>query len=177
MSDSARSTLLDIAYTARFITLLLKDFEKWDAFKLEIIDKDGNIIKKRVDRRTAAEKKAFTKFHKVVLGIKKTLNKLGPNKAVSVVATIALLKEHCEEENVDYSLMESSFMQFLYEQYNIDYMTILEEVPTNSNPELTRYTKTSSDINITRRRYEPSTEKKTKKKKVVSKSNGRDTNR
>jgi len=80
--------------------------------------------------------------------------------------------------------MESQFMKYVQDEHNINYLKLMgEEVPTNStvgiaNPEQTRYAKTSkntTDINIHRRVYEPSTDKK-KKKKAVSKKNG-NTNR
>ena len=183
MSDSAKSVILDLVYVQRFITLLLKDFKDWDAFKLGIIDEDGNIIKIRRERKSSQDKKAFTKFHKVVLTVKKTLNKVSSNKVVSTVAAISLLKEHCEQEGIDYRLMESRFMKHLQDEHDINYQNLLEEVPTNStatvaNPELTRYTKPngeSDNINIMRRSPPTSTEKK-KKKKKVGKTNGRNTN-
>lgn len=183
MSDSAKSVMLDLVYVQRFITLLLKDFKDWDAFKLGIIDENGDIVKLRRHRKSSQDRKAFTKFHKVVLTVKKTLNRVSSSKVVSTVAAIALLKEHCEEEGVDYRLMESRFMKHLQDEHNINYTNLLEDVPTNStatvaNPELTRYTKPrgeSDDINIIRRGSPTSTEKN-KKKKKVGKTNGRDIN-
>jgi len=67
MSDSSKSVLLDVVYVRRFITLLLKDFEKWDAYALDIIDKDGNIIKKRTDRRSSEDRKAIVKMKVLTL--------------------------------------------------------------------------------------------------------------
>jgi len=178
MTDSAKSVMLDLVYVGRFITLLLKDFKEWDAYELGIIDENGDIIKKRVDRRSSQDKKAFTKFHKVVLTIKKTLNKVSPNRVVSVVAAISLLKEHCDEEGISYPIMESNFMQYLENEHDMNYIDLLEEVPTNStsglaNPELTRTMKKDEDspnINISTRKR-PNI-KKAAKKKSGTKKNG-----
>lgn len=163
MADSAKSITLDVLYVRRFITLLLKDFENWDAARLGIIDDMGNIIKKRADRRSSEEKKAFTRFHKVVLTIKKTLNKISSNKTLTVVAAISLLKEHCNDEDIDFSIMESQFMIYLKEEYNVDYEQLIEDVPTvNTSAVITPATKNTVNINTFRR---TSSKKKKKKKK------------
>ena len=67
---------IDLFVTYRFIKLLVTPFEKTEAFKLGIIDKDGNRIKeegtnKPTTLRTIAEKNAYTILHKLVFNIKK----------------------------------------------------------------------------------------------------------
>ena len=39
--------VIDLAISYKFIKNLVTPFEKWPAYKLGIIDKDGNIIKPR----------------------------------------------------------------------------------------------------------------------------------
>ena len=51
-------TLIDLAISYKFIKNLVTPFEKWPAYKLGIIDKDGNIIKPRRERLKQEEKDA-----------------------------------------------------------------------------------------------------------------------
>ena len=62
----------------QFIRLLIKPFDQTDAFKLGIIDKDGNYLKKQGDLKTAEEKKASNIFTRLVWNLKKILNKVPP---------------------------------------------------------------------------------------------------
>ena len=60
---------IDLFVTYRFIRLLTTPFEKTDAFKLGIIDKDGNRTDKKLYK--IEEKNAYTILHKLVFNIKK----------------------------------------------------------------------------------------------------------
>ena len=71
---------IDLFVTYRFIKLLVTPFEKTDAYKLGIIDEDGNRIippkpeKGPWDKRpkplnTIAEKNAYTVLHKLVYNL------------------------------------------------------------------------------------------------------------
>ena len=71
---------VDLFVTYRFLKLLTTPFEKTDAYKLGIIDKDGNrIMKDSVSRgkipavalEKTQEKNAYTILHKLVFNIKK----------------------------------------------------------------------------------------------------------
>lgn len=54
---------VDLVITYRVVKLLVTPFEKQDAFKLGIIDKDGNVLKKYKTLQTRAEKKSYTILH------------------------------------------------------------------------------------------------------------------
>ena len=56
-------SVVDTVVAYKFIRLLSTPWEKTDAFKLGIIDDKGNILKKRKDLKTSAEKNAYTIFH------------------------------------------------------------------------------------------------------------------
>ena len=43
---------VDMLVAYKFIKILTTDFKDTDAFRLGVIDKDGNILKKRKDLRT-----------------------------------------------------------------------------------------------------------------------------
>jgi len=175
MADSTKSLVMDILYTRRFITLLLKDFDEWDAFEHGIIDKDGNIIKKRVQRKTSQEKKAFTRFHSIVLTIKKTLDKFSSSSSLKIVTAFALLKEHYEDENMDFNIAKNEFTKYIQENIDpdFDYNMILEDLPTVNTagvgvPELTQDTiiQGKNDINIARRKQPELIGLRKKKKKT-----------
>ena len=65
---------IDLFVTYPFIKLLTTPFEKTDAFKLGIIDKDG----KRTDKKLykIEERNAYTVLHKLVFNIKKIFAKV-----------------------------------------------------------------------------------------------------
>ena len=54
--------IVDLFLVYQFIKRLATPFEKWDAYELGIIDKDGNILKKRKELRTVKERDAWGKF-------------------------------------------------------------------------------------------------------------------
>ena len=73
---------IDLFVTYRFLKLLTTPFEKQDAFKLGIIDADGNRIKQPKSTRPAVElstaelKNSYTILHKLVFNIKKIFAKV-----------------------------------------------------------------------------------------------------
>lgn len=90
----------DLIYTFRFLTLLVTPFEKTEAFKLGLIDKDGNRIKDN-KINTSDEKAAFTPFHRLVFNVKKLLAKVpgGRSSVASYAAALYLIKEHLNLTN------------------------------------------------------------------------------
>ena len=77
-----------------FLSRLVQPFEKTDAFKLGIIDKEGKILKKRSEFKTDAERNALTMFDLLVFNLKKLLGKIPFGKTViaSYVAALWLIK-------------------------------------------------------------------------------------
>ena len=71
---------IDLFVTYRFLKLLTTPFNKTDAFKLGIIDADGNRVKKpkstqpAIELTTTEQKSAYTILHKLVFNIKKILS-------------------------------------------------------------------------------------------------------
>lgn len=90
------SRTADLYYTYRFLKLLVTKWEDTDAFKLGIIDKDGNILKRASQLNTSEEKSAYTTFHRLVFNIKRLLQKLpaGRTRIASYLAALYLIKEH-----------------------------------------------------------------------------------
>ena len=74
---------------------LVTPFEKTEAFKLGIIDKDGKILKKRRDLETKEEKAAYNLSDTLVWNLKKIMGKIpfGKSKLASYAAALWLIKE------------------------------------------------------------------------------------
>ena len=119
---------IDLFVTYRFIRLLTTPFEKSDAYKMGIIDKDGN----RTDMKlyTAKEKNAYTVLHKLVFNIKKLFGKVPGlrTKIGTYAAALFLLKDTFKEHVEDPQMFEKEFLKFIKEN-NIELDdTIVEEV-------------------------------------------------
>jgi len=84
----------DLLYTFRFLTLLVTPFDRTNAFKMGIIDKDG-VRQKEVKIESTAQKGAYTHFHRLVFNVKKILGKVpgGKSTVASYAAALYLIKE------------------------------------------------------------------------------------
>jgi len=89
------SKLVDSYLIYQLVSRLIKPFAQWDAFKLGIIDKDGNVIKHRRDL-TPQEQEAWGYFDILVANIKKMIGKLpgGKTRLANFAAAAFLMKEH-----------------------------------------------------------------------------------
>ena len=125
---------IDLFVTYRFIKILVTPFEKQEAYKLGVIDKDGNRIlipgtNKPTILNTIKEKNSYTVLHKLVFNIKKIFAKVPGlrTKLGSYAAALFLLKDTFKED-VDPKMWEQEFMKYLKEN-NIELdNTISEEV-------------------------------------------------
>jgi len=124
---------IDLFVTYRFIKLLVTPFEKQDAFKLGIIDKEGNRIlpppiagvrqTKPKSLDTIEEKSAYTILHKLIFNIKKLFGKVPGlrTKLGTYAAALFLLKDTFKESVDDPDMFEKEFMKYLHEEgYEID---------------------------------------------------------
>lgn len=88
----------------QFIRRLATPFNEWEAYKLGIIDENGNILKKRKDLNLIKEREAFGIFDVMILNIKKLLAKLpgGSSRIASYAAALYLIKEwnHFSKDSV-----------------------------------------------------------------------------
>ena len=126
---------IDLFVTYRFIKLLVTPFEKTEAFKLGIIDKEGRRATKKgtnvpTTLRTPKEQDAYTILHKLIFNIKKIFRKVPGlrTKLGTYAAALFLLKDTFKEHVEDPDVFEKEFMKYLKEQgYEID-DSISEEV-------------------------------------------------
>ena len=125
---------VDLFVTYRFLKILTTPFNKTDACKLGIIDKDGNRIKNEDGSvevlRTPDEKGAYTILHKLIFNIKKLFAKVPGlrTKVGTYAAALFLLKDTFKEHVEDPDVFEKEFMKYLKEEgYELD-DSISEEV-------------------------------------------------
>ena len=129
---------IDLFVTYRLIKLLVTPFEKTEAYKLGIIDKDGKRMTEKTisrgiqptDLNTSEKKNAYTVLHKLVFNIKKIFGKVPGlrTKLGTYAAALFLLKDTFKEHVEDPDVFEKEFMKYLKEEgYEID-NTISEEV-------------------------------------------------
>ena len=65
---------IDLLITYRIIKLLVTPFEKQDAYKYGIVDKDGKVLRKTSDLNTGKEKDSYTVLHRFVFNLKRLIN-------------------------------------------------------------------------------------------------------
>lgn len=123
---------IDLFVTYRFIKLLTQPFEKTDAFKMGIIDKDGNRTDKKLYKQS--EQNAYTILHKLVFNIKKIFQKVPGlrTRLGTYAAALFLLKDTFKEHVEDPAVFEKEFLKYLKENdIELD-DTIVEEVILDS---------------------------------------------
>ena len=115
------SRAIDLLITYRIVKLLVKPFDKQEAFKYGIIDKDGNVLKKSKTLKTEKERKAYTILHRFVFNLKRILKRVGLGSRLGsfAVALALLLKENKEYEQHKI-LIESAIVSYLKETKQYD---------------------------------------------------------
>lgn len=114
----------DLAYTFRFIRMLVMDWKNWDAYKLGIIDENGK-RQKEVKLDNDEKKSAYTPFIRLSANIKRMLSNIpgGGSKLGSFAAGLFLIKEHCKLSDKD--------LTKILEKCGIESLDILSEANTN----------------------------------------------
>ena len=125
--------VVDLFLVYQFIRRLATPFEKWDAYKEGVIDKDGKVLIKRKKFTNKAQTKSWGVFDIMIANLKKILAKVpgGSSRLASYAAALYLIKEHqhftdeslLSEDMTDEQLEESLS---LFEERYINYATLDE---------------------------------------------------
>ena len=128
---------IDLFVTYRFIKLLTTPFEKTDAFKMGIIDADGNRTDKKLYKQS--EQSAYTILHKLVFNIKKIFQKVPGlrTRLGTYAAALFLLKDTFKEQVDDLQMFEREFLKYLKEN-NIEFDNSIVEEVTLDNGKLSK---------------------------------------
>ena len=91
--------VIDLYLAYRFLKNLVQPFEKWEAYKTGVIDKDGAILVPK-EKRTLPQKDSFGYFDLISMNLKKLLGKLpgGQSAIASYAAALLLLREYNKKE-------------------------------------------------------------------------------
>lgn len=105
---------IDLFLTYQFLKRLSTPFNKWEAYKLGIIDENGNVLKKSKDFTDPSEAEAWGYFDRMVANLKKLLGKVpgGKSKIASYAAALLLIKEN----SLQRELNEEELGQLLEEE-------------------------------------------------------------
>lgn len=96
-----RNPLADAFLTYQLMKRINTPFDKWDAYKLGIIDKNGKVLKKKSRLKTNNEKAAWGYFDIICANIKKILSKApgGQFQSGSIAGSYLLMREQVETQN------------------------------------------------------------------------------
>tara|TARA_B100001750_G_scaffold245452_1_gene265120 strand:+ start:1858 stop:2475 length:618 start_codon:yes stop_codon:yes gene_type:complete len=109
------SRAIDLFVAYRFLRILTTPWEKQEAYKLGIIDKDGKLLKRAKDLKTEDEKKSFTLLHRLVFNLKRILHKIpGVRTKIGTYATaLFLLKQHFASQVEEEDTIEVAFKNWM----------------------------------------------------------------
>ena len=119
------SRAVDLFVTYRFLKLLVTPWNKQEAFKLGIIDKNGKALKKAKDLGKEEERASFTLLHRLVFNCKRIMSKIPfvRSQLGTYAAALFLLKEHYKIEN----LPEGEITKYLLENNLVELNDDIEE--------------------------------------------------
>jgi len=128
---------IDLFVTYRFVKLLTTPFEKTDAFKMGIIDKDGFRTKKILYKQS--EQSAYTVLHKLVFNIKRIFAKVPGlrTRLGTYAAALFLLKDTFKEHVEDPDMFEKGLMEYLKQQ-GVEFDNSIVEEVTLDNGKLSK---------------------------------------
>lgn len=123
--------LQDNQYALRIIKMLAQDFKQFDAYKLGIIDKDGNVLKKSYQLKSEKEKKAYTYLTRLVVILKKEINKAKRRGDITTAKALSpalfLVKEQIETGSRAVANMDKKYNELLSLDVTLAEETILIE--------------------------------------------------
>lgn len=97
LTEGLLSLGVDYIYSFRIVKMLYQDWTKTDAFKLGIIDENGNKLK---SPEGVAENSAYSPFIRLVFNMKRLISKVPGGKFSSLAAAYLLMKESVDEETL-----------------------------------------------------------------------------
>lgn len=114
--------IVDVFMLYQFLRRLTTPFNEWEAFKLGIIDEQGNVLRKRATLKDT-EKKAWGYFDILTCNLKKLLATVpgGSSRIASFAAALILLREQ-KDVSREELLNEIRYLE----------LALREDAPTNA---------------------------------------------
>lgn len=109
--------VISTAVLYKILKQLTTPFDQWKAFDLGIIDKDGNILKRRATLNST-EKRTFDQFNLFIRNIKRIIEKLpgGKSRISTYLAGLFLLRE---QSHSDWYLTEDMVYEGFMDFYEV----------------------------------------------------------
>ena len=119
--------VIDTLITYRILKLMVTPFDRQEAFKRGIIDKDGNVLRKRKELKEPNDKKAYTILHRFVFNMKRLLKRVGlGSRFGSFAAALAMVFKEDKNLLLHKDTIEASVITYLKETNQ--YEQLLNEV-------------------------------------------------
>lgn len=137
--------IVDLYLVYQFIRRLATPFNKWEAYKLGIIDEKGKVLIKRKDFTRAEQRRAWGIFDIMIANLKKILAKVpgGSSRLASYAAALYLIKEwnHFSDDSLlteDITEEQINESLLLFNDRYVNYIQLAENVnkKVNTKPEL-----------------------------------------
>ena len=100
----------------KFIKMMSEPFTSMDSYKLGIIDDKGNFLKKVDSLETNKERKSVDAFHRLIINLKKIINKVPDPKLKAQMKTLPtamiLLKDEVEKYGADGDFVVSEIKNY-----------------------------------------------------------------
>ncbi len=95
------SRFVDALITYRILRLLTTPFDQQDAFRLGLIDKHGNRLKRENEINTTEEQEAYSLLHRMVFRLKRIIEKvpIDNKNFLSFATAVALVREGVEYDD------------------------------------------------------------------------------
>ena len=144
--------VIDLLLVYSMIKRLATPFKEWPAYKLGIIDEDGNLLKPRKDRKTIAEREAYGIYDNMIRKLKRLIEKIpgGKTRIASYAAALYLIKEGVDADEEVLAEKLEHYMTNLNEDFvNTQFESMVaggglvaglppDEPPVNQSKVLTR---------------------------------------
>lgn len=137
--------IVDLFLVYQFIKRLATPFDKWEAYKLGIIDEKGKVLIKRKDFTRSEQSRAWGIFDIMIANLKKILAKVpgGSTRLASYAAALYLIKEwnHFSDDSLlteDITEEQINESLLLFNDRYVNYIQLAENVnkKINTKPEL-----------------------------------------
>ena len=133
--------VVDVFMVYQFLKRLATPFEKWDAFKEGVIDKEGNIILKK-NNRNQKQKQTLKIFDVMILRLKRLLGKIpgGKTRLASYAAALWLIKEDWQSRSEEQLLSEGitdldvDFLDYMREAKNKKFQEFIAQISNEEAP-------------------------------------------
>lgn len=129
------SRFVDALITYRILRLLTTPFDQQDAYRLGIIDKHGNRLKRENELNSTEEQEAYSLLHRMVFRLKRIIERvpLENKNFLSFATAVALVREGVEYEE---DILEELFYM---SQEREDVKQLAEELETKKIKSFSQY--------------------------------------